>query len=101
MGEAKRRKAWVAKGGKDWGVTGYSGRSRWAARVHGKTAEEIKLLENQRDARRGEQKSRIFGALGMASMAIGLSKSAISRLSAARAQMKKRGASSAARRAFR
>lgn len=37
MGEAKRRREWIAAGGQDWGVTGYRGTSRrgfrfWAER---------------------------------------------------------------------
>jgi hypothetical protein len=101
MGEAKRRREWVAKGGKDWGATGVSSWGRWGSRIHGLSAERIAKLELERTNRREGHKGHLFGLLGFMAHAIGLSKTAISRLSAARGQMKKRGASAAARRSFR
>jgi hypothetical protein len=101
MGEAKRRREWIAAGGEDWGRVGWRSFGRWGGRIRGLDKEAIAKLELERDQRRGQQKANLFGLLGFATKGIALSKSAISRLTAVRAQLKKRGASSAARRAFR
>lgn len=101
MGEAKRRQAWIAKGGNDWGRRGACGIGRWKSKLYGKSAEEIALLELQRTQRRIEQKMSRFGMLGFYQKAKMLPEKAIKRMAAVRAQMKKKGASSAARRAYR
>lgn len=101
-GEAKARRKWIEQGGEDWGRVGFVNRtSRWSLRTRGMSAEAIKKLELERDRRRLEQKGKLFGLMGFMQKGVGLSKEQIKRITAVRAQMKKRGASAAARRAFR
>jgi hypothetical protein len=65
------------------------------------SAEAIAKLELGRAQRRIEQKMSRFGLLGFYQRSRMLPEKTVKRMAAVRAQMKKQGASSAARRAYR
>jgi hypothetical protein len=59
MGEAKRRKAWIAAGGKDWGLVGYR---------------NGEVMATQRADRRAQHKASLMGLVAMAAALIAASR---------------------------